>query len=93
MELGEYIEAHKPPDGFPKASGVCEDRVDVGRGAKTLIRAINVRTEEHDVFDSLVWVSASTVRCYVQDSLLGEERIESYLFCTKLRSQRAFSFV
>jgi len=84
MELGEYIEAHKPPDGFPKASGVCEDRVDVRRGAKTLIRAIDVRTEEYDVFDSLVWVSTGTVWRYVWDSLSGEECIESYLFCTKL---------
>ena len=54
MELGEYIEAHKPPDGFPKAGGICEDRIEVGRGAKILIRTINVWAEEHDVFDSLV---------------------------------------
>ena len=37
MELGEYVEAHEPPDGFPKTSGVCEDRVEVGRGAEILI--------------------------------------------------------
>ena len=85
MELGEYIKAHKPPDGFPKASGACEDSVEVGRGAKTLIRAINVWTEEHDVLDSLVWVSTSAVRGYIWDSLSGKERVESYLFSTELR--------
>ena len=42
MKLGEYAETHKPPDGFPKTGGVCEDGVEVGRGADILIRAINV---------------------------------------------------
>jgi len=93
VELGEYIEAHELPDGFPKVSGVYEDRVEVGRGAKILIRAVNVWTEEHDVFDSLVWVSTGTVWCCVWDSLSGEKCIESHLLCTKLRSQKALSFV
>ena len=85
-ELGEYIEAYKPPDSFPEASGGCKDRVEVGRGANILICAINVWREEHNVFDSLVWVSTGTVWRYIWDSLLGEEHIESYLFCTELCS-------
>jgi hypothetical protein len=59
VELGEYVEAHKPLDGFPKAIGVCEDRVKVRQVAKILIRATNVRIEEHNMFDSLVWVSTA----------------------------------
>ena len=31
MKLGEYIEAHKPSDGFLEVGCVCEDRVEVGR--------------------------------------------------------------
>ena len=54
MELGEYVKAHEPPDGFPKIGSNCEDRVEVGRGAEVLIRAINVWTEEHNVSNSLV---------------------------------------
>jgi hypothetical protein len=42
MELEEYVKAHELPDGFPKASGVCEDRVEVGRGAEILIWAVDV---------------------------------------------------
>jgi hypothetical protein len=37
MKLGKYVEAHKPLNGFPKTSGVCKDRVEVGRGAEILI--------------------------------------------------------
>ena len=60
-ELEEYLEAYKPLDSFPEASGGCKDRVEVRRGANILICAINVWTEEHDMFDSLVWVSTSIV--------------------------------
>jgi len=86
MELGEYVEAHKPPNGFPKTGGVCKDGVGVGRGAEILIRAVDIWTKGHNMFDSLVQVSTGAIRSYVWDSLSGEERIESYLFRTKLRS-------
>jgi hypothetical protein len=35
--LREYIEAHKPSYGFPKASGIRKDKVKVGRRAKALV--------------------------------------------------------
>ena len=54
MELREYIKAYKPLDGFPETSGVCEDRAKVGRGAEILIWAVDIWTEEHNMFDSLV---------------------------------------
>ena len=54
MELREYIKAYEPPDGFPETSGVCEDRAEVGQGAEILIWAVDIWTEEHNVFDSLV---------------------------------------
>jgi hypothetical protein len=61
---------------FSKANHVCEDKVKVRQVAKTLIQVINIQTEEHDMFDGLVWVSTGAVRCYVRDSLLGKEHIE-----------------
>jgi hypothetical protein len=40
VELKEYIEAQKPPSGFPKAVRVREDGVEVGRGTKLFVRSI-----------------------------------------------------
>ena len=37
VELEEYIKAYKPLDGFPNASSVSENRVEVGRRAKVLV--------------------------------------------------------
>jgi hypothetical protein len=37
MELREYIKAYELLDGFPKTSGVCEDKAKVEQGAEILI--------------------------------------------------------
>jgi hypothetical protein len=42
MKLREYIEAYEPPDSFLEVGCVYEDRVEVGRGAKVLVQAIDV---------------------------------------------------
>ena len=86
MELGKYIEVHEPLDGFPKVSSVCENRVEIGREAKVLVQTIDIQVEEYDIFNSLVQVPIGIVQCNIWDPLLGEERIESYLFYTKLYS-------
>ena len=37
IELREYVKSYKLLNSFLKASSVCKNRVEVGRGAKVLI--------------------------------------------------------